>query len=80
MLLENKYIAGNVDEKYVTSTLRQHMLASGCIIKEKPEEATYVVEVRAGAVGTNRSRLAVRRAADQLAAGWHVPAGSVEHS
>jgi hypothetical protein len=33
------------------------MLASGCVIKDKPEEASYVVEVRAGSVGTNRQDL-----------------------
>jgi hypothetical protein len=55
--LENKYITTNLDQNYITSTLRQHMLANGCIIKEKADEADYVVEVRAGAVGTNRHDL-----------------------
>lgn len=55
--LENKYIATYVDEKYIISTMRQHMLASGCVIKDKPEDASLVVEIRAGAVGTNRQDL-----------------------
>ena len=33
------------------------MLASGCIIKDKPEDADYVVEVRTGSLGTNRQDL-----------------------
>ena len=33
------------------------MLASGIIIKDKAEDATYVVEVRTGSVGTNRQDL-----------------------
>jgi hypothetical protein len=45
------------DSAYLTSTLRQHLLAAGCILKEKREEADYVVEVRAGAVGTDRHDL-----------------------
>ncbi|NLY00495.1 MAG: hypothetical protein GXY83_30740 [Rhodopirellula sp.] len=43
-----------VDTAYLLSTLRQHLLASGAILKEKKDEAEYVVEVRAGAVGTDR--------------------------
>jgi hypothetical protein len=55
--VDGKYIAGLVDEKYVMSTLRQHMFASGCIVKDKIDDASYVVEVRAGALGTNRNDL-----------------------
>ncbi len=57
VFLDAKYIAGMVDEKYLTSTLRQHMLASGCVIKDKVDDASFVVEVRAGTVGTNRNDL-----------------------
>jgi len=49
------YLKGVTDEQYVVSTLRQHLFASGCIIKEKQEDATYVVEARSGAVGTDRA-------------------------
>jgi hypothetical protein len=55
--LETKYLPDVPDQKYVISTLRQHMLASGCIIKDKPEDAGYIVEVRTGSVGTNRQDL-----------------------
>jgi hypothetical protein len=46
-----------VDEGYLVSSLRQHMLASGCILKTKRDEATFVVEPRAGAVGTDNHDL-----------------------
>ena len=42
------------DSEYLVSCLRQHMFASGCIVKDNKGEADYVVEVRAGAVGTDR--------------------------
>jgi hypothetical protein len=55
--LDSRFIITTLDQNYVVSTLRQHMLASGCIIKDKPEEASYVVEVRTGSLGTNRQDL-----------------------
>ncbi|MBI3839872.1 MAG: hypothetical protein HY288_18265, partial [Planctomycetia bacterium] len=55
--LDTRYIITVLDQNYVISTLRQHMLASGCIIKDKPEDSTYVVEVRTGSLGTNRQDL-----------------------
>lgn len=49
-----QYLRGVTDEQYIISSIRQHLLASGCTLKSKREEATYVVEARAGAIGTNR--------------------------
>jgi hypothetical protein len=46
-----------VDKGYLVSSLRQHLLASGCVLKEKREDATFVVEPRAGAVGTDNHDL-----------------------
>jgi hypothetical protein len=46
-----------VDKGYLVSSLRQHMLASGCVLKDKREDAMYVVEPRAGAVGTDNHDL-----------------------
>ena len=51
------YLKGIVDERYLISSLRQRMLSSGCILKEKREDATYIVEPRAGVVGTDRHDL-----------------------
>ncbi len=55
--LDNSYLGSTVDKEYITSTLRQHMLACGCILKDKKEDAQLIVEARAGAVGTDRHDL-----------------------
>ncbi len=55
--LDTTYLSGVTDKDYLMSTLRQHMVASGCTIKDKKEEADYIVEARAGAVGTDRHDL-----------------------
>jgi hypothetical protein len=46
-----------VDKGYLVSSLRQHMLASGCVLKDKRADATFVVEPRAGVVGTDNHDL-----------------------
>ena len=48
-----KYIkgAGFVNADYVVSSLRQQMLASGCLLQEKADAADYVMEARIGALG-----------------------------
>jgi len=46
-----------VDRDYLVSTLRQHLLASGCVVKNVRKEADFIVEARAGAVGTDRNDL-----------------------
>jgi hypothetical protein len=55
--LDAKFLSSAVDREYLVSTLRQHMLASGCTMKEKKEDADFVVEARAGAIGTDRHDL-----------------------
>lgn len=52
--LDATFLEGIVDKNYIVSSLRQQLLAYGALVKEKREEATYVVEARAGVVGTNR--------------------------
>lgn len=52
--LDSVPLSGVTDSAYLISLLRQHMLAEGCLMMDKREEADYVVEVRAGAVGTDR--------------------------
>ncbi|HEY0982120.1 MULTISPECIES: DUF6655 family protein [unclassified Schlesneria] len=49
-----QYLRGVSDEGYIVSTIRQRLLAEGVFLKSVRDEATYVVEARAGAVGTNR--------------------------
>ncbi|MEO2048500.1 MAG: DUF6655 family protein [Pirellulales bacterium] len=46
-----------VDNEYLISSLRQHLLASGSILKDIREDAEYIVEPRAGAVGTDNHDL-----------------------
>jgi hypothetical protein len=46
-----------VDKNYLTGSLRQYLLANGCNLRDKREDADFVVEARAGAVGTDRSDL-----------------------
>ena len=53
VFLDDVALDSVTDHEYLTSSLRQHMLASGCILKAKAEEADYILEARAGAVGTD---------------------------
>jgi hypothetical protein len=52
-----QYLEGVTDQGYLVSSLRQHLLASGCLLQEDRGKATYVVEARAGGVGTDRKEL-----------------------
>jgi hypothetical protein len=55
--LDTSFMSTVVDKDYLISSLHQHMLASGCTMKDKKEDADFVVEARAGAVGTDRHDL-----------------------
>lgn len=57
VFLDDSRLTDVVDKNYLVSTLRQHVLASGCTLKDKREDAEFVVEARAGAVGTDRNDL-----------------------
>jgi len=61
------------DNQYLTSTLRQHLLASGCILAEKQDDSEYIVEVRSGAIGTDRHELLYGLPATNLGALAPVP-------
>ena len=50
-------VKATIDSPYLISTVRQHLMASNCVIKDKPEEAEFVVELRAGTIGTDRHEL-----------------------
>lgn len=52
--LDDTPIRGITDAAYLSSTVRQHLLASGAILKENKQDAEYVLELRAGAIGTDR--------------------------
>jgi hypothetical protein len=55
--LDAEPLKGATDADYLISSLRQHLLANGCILKDKNTEAECIVEARAGAVGTDRHDL-----------------------
>ncbi len=55
--LDSTFVKNATDSEYLISTMRQHILASGCVLRDKKDEADYVLEMRAGAVGTDRHEL-----------------------
>jgi hypothetical protein len=55
--LDDSRLGEVVDRNYLVSTLRQHLLANGCRLKDQKEQADFIVEARAGAVGTDRNDL-----------------------
>jgi hypothetical protein len=57
--LDTQYLDGVTDKGYLISSLRQHLLACGCLLQEERKRATYVVEARAGSVGTDRNDMLV---------------------
>jgi hypothetical protein len=59
VFFDAQYLEGTVDKGYVVSSLRQQLLAAGCILQEDRAKATYVVEARAGGIGTDRHSLLV---------------------
>ena len=57
MFLDDSRLGDVVDRNYLISTLRQHLLASGCQLRDKRDQADFIVEARAGAIGTDRNDL-----------------------
>src|SRR3954468_13529319 len=57
VFFDDSKLADVVDKNYLISSLRQLLLANGCSLRDKREDADFVVEARAGAVGTDRSDL-----------------------
>lgn len=57
VFFDHQFLEGVTDKGYIISSIRQALLAQGCLLQEKRESATYVVEARAGAVGTDRTDL-----------------------
>jgi hypothetical protein len=55
--LDDSRLSDVVDRNYLISTLRQHLLANGCQLRDQRDQADFVVEARAGAVGTDRNDL-----------------------
>ena len=57
--LDSSAISQNIDRDYLAMTLRQQLAAAGAILAASKEEADYIVEVRAGAIGTDRDDLLI---------------------
>jgi hypothetical protein len=54
--LDTSYLEDTVDHEYLVGCLTERLRSQGCVLKDKPSDATYIVEARAGAVGTNRHK------------------------
>jgi len=48
-----------VDRGYLVSVIRQQLLAAGAMVQEERFRALYVVEIRSGAMGTDRHSLLI---------------------
>lgn len=68
--LDLSYLHDTVDKQFVAGRIRERMIAQGCIVNEKKADATYVVEARAGAIGTDRDEKLI----GIPAAGFNMPA------
>ena len=59
VFLDPQYLENVADRGYLVSSLRQQLLACGCILQEERTKAVYVVEARSGAAGTDRHSLLI---------------------
>jgi hypothetical protein len=59
VFLDPQYLDNVADRGYLVSSLRQQLLAGGCILQEDRAKATYVVEARSGGAGTDRHSLLI---------------------
>src|SRR5437870_4778161 len=57
VFLDFQFLDNVADRGYLVSSLRQQLLACGCILQEERAKATYVVEARSGGAGTDRHSL-----------------------
>lgn len=53
VFFDEKPLAEVVDKGYLISSIRQHLLANGCVLKDARDQADFVVEPRVGAMGTD---------------------------
>ena len=49
--LETSHLKGVTDAEYLIGSIRQHALASGCILMSELEDADYILEIRVGEIG-----------------------------
>ncbi|MGB7343296.1 MAG: DUF6655 family protein, partial [Pirellulaceae bacterium] len=60
--LDNSYLRhvkgeAFVNSEYVTSALRQQIVAAGCLIQDSPQDADIIVEARLGVLGADDHRI-----------------------
>lgn len=66
VFLETTVLSDVEDSAYLSATIQHQMLASGCILAEKREDAEIVLQARAGALGTDRSEVLLGLPATQV--------------
>ncbi len=76
VFFDTTYLGSTVDKDYLISTLRQHMLACGCVLRDKKDDALLIVEVRAGTIGTDRHDLLFGTPATSVSLGGLSPVGA----
>jgi hypothetical protein len=59
VFFDAQYLDGITDKGYLISSLRQQLLAGGCLLQEERKNATYVVEARAGSIGTDNNGMLI---------------------
>ena len=57
--LDTAAIAQTTDRDYLAMTIRQNLATAGAILSTKESDADYIIEIRSGAVGTDRDDLLV---------------------
>lgn len=51
--LQDVKTIGFVNAPYITSSLRQQIIAAGCYLQDSADQADYIIEARVGALGTD---------------------------
>ncbi|MDR1140299.1 MAG: hypothetical protein LBL62_01310, partial [Planctomycetaceae bacterium] len=59
VFLKTDAITEATDYKYLAMALRQQMAANGGVICDKEDDADYIVEIRVGAIGTDRDDMLI---------------------
>ncbi len=55
VFVKNDAITDATDNKYINTTIRQHLAANGGILCDEKDDADYILEIRSGGVGTDRN-------------------------
>jgi len=80
--IRNLKPVGTINTDYVISSLRQQIMAAGCRIEDRKEDADYIIEARLGAMGSDKHEInygipannLLSSASNVVAHGQNVPA------